>query len=230
VPSLDQQIDDLYQVPLADFTRARNALMKSVRGADATRVRTLAKPTVVAWAVNQVYWRARNVYDHVMKAGERVRKAQIAALTGKAADLREASETHRKAIADAVKEAERIAGDAGSRPAPDALMRTFEALSLAQEPPAPPGRLSDALQPAGFEALAGVTPKIKVRLKADTTPEARKDVRSVRLQPDPKEERRRAAEEKKRAAAIRKAEAALARAKAKMRAAEEALKRTQDRS
>src|SRR5689334_12386328 len=163
VPTLETQIDDLYRLPLTEFTRARNALLKTVRGADATRVRTLAKPTVVAWAVNQVYWQARAVYDRLMKAGDALRRAQIAALTGKSADLRDASAAHRRALGEAVKEAERLASAAGSHPAPDALMRTFEALSLAKEPPTAPGRLADALQPAGFEALAGVTPKAHLR-------------------------------------------------------------------
>src|SRR5436305_10980444 len=131
VPSLESQIDDLYRLPPSDFTRARNALVKTVRGADATRVRTLAKPTVVAWAVNQVYWQSRPVHDRLMKAGDALRRAQIAALTGKAADLREASTAHRRALADAVKEAERLASAIGSHPAPDALMRTLETLSLA---------------------------------------------------------------------------------------------------
>ncbi|HZR23223.1 MAG TPA: hypothetical protein VFA59_06530 [Vicinamibacterales bacterium] len=219
--ALDKQIDELYQLPLTEFTTARNALVKTQRGADATHVRTLQKPTVVAWAVNQVYWRARPTFEKLMKAGERLRAAQIAALTGKAADLREANEAHRKALADAVKEAEKIASGSGSHPSPDALVRTFEALSLAKDPPAHPGRLSDALQPAGFEALAGVTPT--VRLKPDT-PSEKTDRKKAA------EERKRAEEEKKRAAEIKRAEAALERAKAKMRLAEEALKRTRDHS
>lgn len=216
MPDLDRQIDELFQLPLAEFTSARNALAKTVRGADATRVRTLGKPTVVAWAINQTYWRARHTFERLMKAGERLRAAQIGALTGKAADLREAGEAHRKALADVVKEAERIASEAGSHPSPDALTRTFEALSLAKDRPEHPGRLADALQPAGFEALAGVRPT--VRLKPDATP--------AKKEPD----RRAIEEEKKRQREIKKAEAALARAKAKMRLAEAALKRTQDRS
>jgi len=155
----DKAIDELYQAPLNEFTAKRNALLKTRRGADATRVRTLAKPSVVAWAVNQVYWRARPVYERALKSGERLRRAQIAALEGKSTDVRGAADAHRRAVADAVAEAERLGGAAGSKPATDALMRTFEALSLAAEPPQPPGRLTEALQPAGFEALAGVTPK-----------------------------------------------------------------------
>jgi hypothetical protein len=159
VSALDTNIDDLYQQPLDAFTAARNALAKSLTGADAQRVRTLAKPTVVPWAVNQVYWRARSTYDRLLRSGERLRKAQIAALEGRSSDVRAASEAHRRAITDAVAQAQRIASAAGSQPGPDALMRTFEAISLAPEPLDAPGRLTQPLQPAGFEALAGITPK-----------------------------------------------------------------------
>ena len=157
--SAADQIDELYQQPLSEFTRARNALAKTLGGDAGKRVRALEKPTVVAWAVNQVFWRARVAFDRVMKGGAELRKAQLAALQGRTADVRSANDAHRRAIADAVAAAERIAAESGSKPSPDALARTFEALSLAASPPEPPGRLADALQPAGFEALAGITPK-----------------------------------------------------------------------
>lgn len=239
--SLDDRIDDLFKQPLKEFTRERNALVKTVRGADATRVRTLAKPSVVAWAANQVYWRARGVYERLIKSGERLRKAQIAALTGKSADLREANDAHRRAVADAVKEAERFAVDAGSHPAPDALMRTFEALSLAKEPPAAAGRLSQPLQPAGFEALAGVKPAVRIARTstsigaeharpgstgasgASPVPTQRRTQKK-----EAAEARKRAAEARKRAAAVKKAEAAVERARHKMLAAQEALRRSRE--
>jgi hypothetical protein len=159
VSAADDKIDELYQQPLADFISARNALAKTLSGADAQRVKALPKPTVVAWAANQVYWQARAAYEALMKSGERVRKAQIAALQGKAADIRGANEEHRRAVSAAVAEAERLASSAGSKPSPDALTRTFEAMSLTPHPPDPPGRLTELLQPGtGFEALAGITP------------------------------------------------------------------------
>ena len=157
--SLDGKIDDLYRQPLDAFVTARNALAKTLTGDEAKRVRALVKPTVVPWAVNQVYWQARPTYDKLIKSGERLRAAQIASLEGRrGADVREAGDSHRTALADAVKAAERIAAAAGTNPPADALMRTFETLSLASEPPEPPGRLTKPLQPSGFEALAGVTP------------------------------------------------------------------------
>ena len=96
----------------------------------------------------------------MLKAGERLRKTQISALEGRSADVRAAGDAHRHAIADAVREAERLAAAAGLQPGADALARTFETLSLAAEPPEAPGRLTQALQPAGFEALSGLTPRI----------------------------------------------------------------------
>ena len=178
--ALDTSIDDLYQQPLNKFTQARNTLAKSLSGAEAKRVRALAKPTFVAWAVNQVYWRARGAYDRLMKSGERLRSAQIAALEGRTADVRAASEAHRRAIADAVREAERLAATAGSKPSPDALARSFEALSLATGSPEPPGRLTQPLQPAGFEALAGVKPQADVRR---VRPHADRDGSTARVEP-----------------------------------------------
>ena len=62
----------------------------------------LQKPTVVPWAVNQVYWHARPVYDRLVSSGEKLRAAQIEALKGRSADVRRATEAHRKALADAV--------------------------------------------------------------------------------------------------------------------------------
>ena len=43
---------------------------------------------VVPWAVNQLFWKARHVYERLMKSGEALRKAQIAALKAAAAASR----------------------------------------------------------------------------------------------------------------------------------------------
>ena len=77
--TLESQIDDLYALPLGDFVAARTALAKTRRGTDAKRVKTLPKPTVVPWAVNQLYWHARDAYERLVMAGEQLRAAQVAA-------------------------------------------------------------------------------------------------------------------------------------------------------
>jgi hypothetical protein len=174
VPALDAKIDELYRLPLAEFTSARNALAKTLSKDDAKVVKALEKPTVVPWAVNQLYWRARATYDRLMKSGEKLRAAQIAALEGRATDIRAASEAHRRAISDAVAEAERLASASGAKPGADPLARTFESLSLATSAPGQPGRLTDALQPAGFEALLGVTPSAESQEVRSTKSEVRR--------------------------------------------------------
>jgi hypothetical protein len=236
--SLDGKIDDLYRQPLDAFVTARNALAKTLTGDDAKRVRALVKPTVVPWAVNQVYWQARPTYDKLIKSGERLRAAQIASLEGRrGADVREAGDSHRTALADAVKAAERFAAAAGASPPADALMRTFETLSLASEPPEPPGRLTKPLQPSGFEALAGVTPAARPAAAGGARPfpaSARPEER--RAAPDKKQteadrRKERAAEEaaRKREAEIKAAAAAVARAEAAEQFARTAWERSHDK-
>jgi hypothetical protein len=156
--SLDDHVDELYQRPLTEFVAARTALAKTLKGEQAALVKRLEKPTLVPWAVNQLYWRERKTFDRLMASGRELRAAQIAALKGKSSDLRAATTNHRAALADAVATATQLAAQAGSHPQPDPLSRMLEALSLAQEPPGRLGRLTELLQPAGFEALAGVTP------------------------------------------------------------------------
>jgi hypothetical protein len=236
----DAQIDDLYRQPLAEFIGARNALAKTLSGDEAARVRKLVKPTVVPWTVNQVYWQSRPVYDRLLKAGERVRKAQISALQGRSADVRAASDAHRRAIADAVHEAERLAASAGLQPGADALTRTFETLSLAAEPPETPGRLTQPLQPAGFEALSGLTPKISLVPPIARPAQARQSGDSEKVAPakpgksaaDRQREREEAAaarrkeiEDKKRQEEIKRAEAAVERARAAESMARDTLER-----
>ena len=154
--SIESDLDALYQKPLDEFTSARNALAKTLSGDAAARVRKLPKPTVVPWAVNQLYWHARPVFDRLRASGERLRTAQLSALKGKSADVRGAGDAQRKAVADAVQHVTALTAKAGSHPNADELTRTLEALSLAAELSEPPGRLTRPLQPAGFEALAGV--------------------------------------------------------------------------
>ena len=159
--ALEQKIDELYALPLAEFTAARNTLAKSLKGDDAARVKRLEKPSVVAWSVNQLYWVERRTFERLMTTGKALRAAQIAALKGHSSDLRSATADHRSALADAVAAASRIAGGSGAHPAADPLSRMLEALSVLPDLPAAPGRFTDIVQPAGFEALAGITPRLQ---------------------------------------------------------------------
>jgi hypothetical protein len=245
VSALDAKIDDLYKLPPAEFTGARNALAKALTKDDAKLVKALAKPTVVPWAVNQVYWRARSTYDRLIKIGEKLRIAQIAALEGRSADVRAASDAHRRAISEAVAEAERLAATAGVKPAADALARTFEALSLAATASHAPGRLTDSLQPAGFEALAGLgnlelktqNSELKAR-SLHVAPKSERRTENVEPRTTPADKRaakaaaeaaaKEAAEKKNHEAAVKKAEADLARVQGAEQKAREAWEQSHD--
>ena len=148
----DDQIDRLYQIDLAAFVNERNALAKASRDAE---VKSLPKPSLPAWAVNQIYWHRRPLFDRLVQAAEVMRDAHRRTLAGRAADLRAAETTHRTAVRDAVSGAREILESAGHPLTPatiESVTRTLEAL------PAPEanGRLVRPLSPAGFEALAGL--------------------------------------------------------------------------
>ena len=155
---LESKIDDLYRKPLNEFISARSALASEHKGDEPGAIKALKKPTLVPWAVNQVYWHARPIFDRVQASGADLRRAQIAALEGRKADVQAAADAHRKAIGAAVERAMALAKAAQMSPDRDAVARTFEALSIASDPAEPPGRLTQPLQPGGFELLAGVEP------------------------------------------------------------------------
>ena len=162
-------IDGLFQLPLAEFTAARNALAGKLKKAgkdeEAERVKALPKPPLPAWVVNQLYWRHRKAFDRLIDAGERFRKAQGAQLSGKNADLRGPLDARREALSELTRLAAGVLRPAGHNPTPDLMRRvttTLEALATyGSHPGAPPaGRLTDDIDPPGFEALAALVPQV----------------------------------------------------------------------
>jgi hypothetical protein len=153
MPDIDAEIDALYQGPLEAFTDARNALAKSAKRAD---IKALQKPSLPAWAVNQLFWHRRPVIDRLVKAAEAVRHEHGKTLAGKAADIREAEEAHRDAIRDALAEARTALGEAGHPLTAATLDAVRDTLQVLPSPEAN-GRLTRPLAPQGFAALAGFT-------------------------------------------------------------------------
>jgi hypothetical protein len=149
---LDEQIDQLYQLPLDEFTAARNALAKD---SGASEIKKLEKPNLAAWTVNQLYWRDRKAYDEVIKAAERMRAAYKQMLAGKTADVRGAEEIHEEALREAKRAARKLLEE-GGHPNPDAVMmpvaETLDALPGEERA----GRLTKPLRRMGFNVLEGV--------------------------------------------------------------------------
>src|SRR5262245_31642810 len=152
---LDTEIDQLYQLPLGEFTTARNSLARTA-GADAAEVRKLAKPPIAAWAVNQLYWKRRDVYDALIEASTAVRKTHKTILGGRHADLREPAREHDEALDAALKATMTIRQEAG-HPATDTTRQTVLTTLRALPTDVTPGRLTETLQPGGFEMLQGLS-------------------------------------------------------------------------
>src|SRR5688572_28180210 len=171
--STDDRIDQLYQLPLDEFTAARNALAKETGDGS---VKKLEKPNLAAWTVNQLYWRERKTYDDVIKAAERMRAVYKQMLAGKNADVRGAEEIHQEALREAKQAAKRILEDGGHRNADAVMMPVAETLdALPGDEPA--GRLTKPLRRMGFNVLEGVPISAKagpIRSKAvgETKPPA----------------------------------------------------------
>jgi hypothetical protein len=83
---LEDELDRLYGVELADFvaerTRLARALRKEGRQVEAARVQELRKPSLSVWTVNQLARRRRKDVGLLLDAGHRIAVAQHALLTG----------------------------------------------------------------------------------------------------------------------------------------------------
>ncbi len=164
--NLKDEVDALFRLPLGEFTGARNTLAaqlkKSGRGDGVALVKGLAKPSISAWAVNQLYWNHREEFDQLIASGERFHKAQTSRSAAKVADMRAALDDRREALTHLSDLAATVLSDAGHNPAPDTIHRittTLEALSAyARRSDAPlPGRLTQDVDPPGFESFGSFT-------------------------------------------------------------------------
>jgi hypothetical protein len=83
---VEQAADELYGLPLADFTNARDQLAKRLRRdglrEEADAVKGFHKPNAVAWALNQLARRRPRDVERLLATGKRLRTAQEALLGG----------------------------------------------------------------------------------------------------------------------------------------------------
>jgi len=168
---IEDDIDSLFQQPWADFTSARNALAARLKSSgrpnDASLVKAVVKPSISAWAVNQLYWQHRDEFDALIAAGQRLHKLQTSSLAGKAGDVRAWMDARRKALSKLSDLATSLLREAGHNPTPDTIRRvttTLEALSSyasSQDGPTA-GRLTQDVDPPGFDSLASMIPSARL--------------------------------------------------------------------
>lgn len=176
---LKDDVDALFKLPLADFTAARNGLAarlkKEGRANDANLVKTFAKPSISAWAVNQLYWQHREEFEQLLATGQRLRQSQTSR-TAKITDIRGSIEARREALNELSELAGELLRDAGHNPTPDTIHRittTLEALSASASPAdgPTPGRLTQDVDPPGFDSFGGFVPSAGVKqAKKEPTP------------------------------------------------------------
>lgn len=191
----EEDVDALFTLPLAEFTGARNALAalqkKAGHGDEANQAKALVKPSISAWAVNQLYWQHREAFNQLMSTGQRFRKAQTAR---KVADIHEALDTRRAALSHLTALATTLLRDAGHNPSPETERRittTLEALSVyASLPGGPPsGRLTQDVDPPGFDSLASLMSGAgmpKLTLVPPKAPESPKPAKAAGKMPQKK--------------------------------------------
>jgi flagellar biosynthesis GTPase FlhF len=150
--SYEDAVAALYQAPLDAFVVARKRLAGELKAggdkAGAARLAKLARPTISAWAVNQLYWQSRETFDQLLAVSERLRAGDS-----------HARGARREAMAKLRARAIELL-EAGGHPAPEATLRrvatNLSALAAGGGfDPDPLGALSGDRMPSGFD-VAGL--------------------------------------------------------------------------
>lgn len=214
VPDLESELDRLYELPLDDFTPARNELAARLKKAgqdDAgARVKALRKPSVAVWTVNQLARRHGAEVAELIDAGERLRTAQEAALRGGGADdVRSSTRAERDALRKLTRLAEAVLVDAGRPASPQTLERVSSTLRAAAVNPragelVSRGRLAEEVEAPGFAAVAEIAPPGGAQARP---PKPGRDAAAKREHDQLMRRLRRDAETAERAAAAAEAEA-----------------------
>lgn len=147
----------LYGLPPDRFTAERNALASRLRAGGeqeaAAEVAALRKPSLSAWAVNQLVRERTPQLADLWKAAERLRKAH-----GGKGDFRQAVEAEREALETLLASAAELLRRRGHRGGDPLLQRVRATLQAAAADPGArrrveAGTLDEDLAPPGFEVL-----------------------------------------------------------------------------
>jgi hypothetical protein len=161
------ETDRLFALPLDEFTAARNELARRLKqegdAEAAEQVRALAKPSVAAWAINQLARADPDDVRSLLNVGARLRSAQERSLRGERAadEVRAAQAEERdvlRALTQRVGELLRDAGRPATGATLDRVSSTLRAAALT-EPGRTllrEGRLTGDVEVSGFDAFAGI--------------------------------------------------------------------------
>ncbi|PWN03552.1 hypothetical protein DJ010_05440 [Nocardioides silvaticus] len=105
--------DELYALTPGEFTAARDARAKELKGTDlAAPVKALKKPGLAAWVVNLLVRREAGQVDQLLNVGAALREAQAAMSAG---ELRTLTKQRRQVTAAVTQQARSLAAEAGHK-------------------------------------------------------------------------------------------------------------------
>ncbi len=177
-------VDDLYDAPLEQFVTRRGELARELRKQgqreEAAAVAALRKPSVAAWAVNQLVRTQSRSVAELFDAGDALQDAHRSATTGRgdAGALRSAAQRERSAIDQLMEAARGLLTTDGHELSATIIDRVTDTLrAAAQDDEARAkvrdGRLERELRQVGLGVLAGggaiETPTAPARRKAKPT-------------------------------------------------------------
>ena len=162
----DDEVAQLYGLPPNEFVPHRNALARDLRKAGdrerAAEVAKLKRPTVGAWAVNQLARRNRKDLDLLLDAGHRLRtRPGVRAQKRRPVAVREGPGDHERAVRKLVSAAREVLAEergAASDQALSSIERTLRYASIDDEhrPALASGTLTTEVEAPGFGAFAGM--------------------------------------------------------------------------
>ncbi|KAA1428964.1 hypothetical protein [Nocardioides antri] len=223
--SLLEIADELYALPPGEFTAARDAKAKELKGTDlAAPVKALKKPGIAAWVVNLLVRRETGQVDQLLNVGAALREAQAAMSAG---ELRTLTKQRRQVTAAVTQQARHLAAEAGHK-VTQSVADQVEATLTAAMADAECGQAvrsgllvaplqSNGVDPVGEAALAAalaVPEALGFSATAREAPEPRPPDLRVVPDPDAAGKARRAAEERRDQAAAAYDEAQAAHAEA----------------
>jgi hypothetical protein len=208
--------DQLYGLPLDEFVPRRATLTKELRAAGdraaAADVAALRKPSVAAWAVNQLVRTQPRAIKELYASGDALSAAQEQLMAGQADawDLREANARERGAVDALISLARGLLTGEGNELSPGVLDRVSDTLNAAALDPEAraavrDGRLERELRHSGLGAFSGAVAPVRSPSSSapKRAPSAQRD--AVR-RPDPRDAER-ARTEARRAARVAEADA-----------------------
>jgi hypothetical protein len=149
----DEAADQLYALRPADFTAARDALARAEADrVTAVAIKSLRKPSLVAWALNQLVRQERSSVEELIALGNELREAQ-AALEGDA--LRALGRQRHQLVRAVAGQAAQVAHANGHPLSPALVDQVATSLDAALTDPGNAaqllsGRLTGALEYAGL--------------------------------------------------------------------------------